>query len=119
MEIIKKYDVVIDGSDNLPTKYLVNDACVLLRKPNVYGSIYRFEGHITVFNYDDGPCYRCLFPNPPSKDSIPSCAEAGVLGVLPGIIGAIQATEALKIILGKGETLSGRFFGLRCLGHEI
>ena len=109
MEIIKKYDVVIDGSDNFPTRYLVNDACVFLRKPNVYGSIYRFEGHTTVFNYDDGPCYRCLFPNPPPKDSIPSCAEAGVLGVLPGIIGTIQATEVLKIVLGVGETLSSRF----------
>ena len=109
MEIIKKYDVVIDGSDNFPTRYLVNDACVFLRKPNVYGSIYRFEGHASVFNYDDGPCYRCLFPNPPPKDSIPSCAEAGVLGVLPGIIGTIQATEVLKIVLGVGETLSGRF----------
>ena len=109
IEIIKKYDVVIDGSDNFPTRYLVNDACVLLKKPNVYGSIFRFEGHASVFNFDDGPCYRCLFPNPPPKDSIPSCAEAGVLGVLPGIIGAIQATETLKIILGKGDTLSGRF----------
>jgi len=107
-EIIKKYDVVIDGSDNFPTRYLVNDACVLLNKPNVYGSIFRFEGHTTVFNYD-GPCYRCLFPNPPPKDAVPGCAEAGVLGVLPGIIGTIQATEALKIILGVGETLSGRF----------
>lgn len=108
LKIIKKYDVVIDGSDNFPTKYLVNDACVLLNKPNVYGSIFRFEGHTTVFNYD-GPCYRCLFPNPPPRDAIPSCAEAGVLGVLPGIIGTMQATEALKIILGVGETLSGRF----------
>jgi len=108
LEIIKKYDVVIDGSDNFPTRYLVNDACVLLKKPNVYGSIFRFEGHTSVFNYD-GPCYRCLFPNPPSRDAVPSCAEAGVLGVLPGIIGTIQATEALKIIMGIGETLSGRF----------
>jgi sulfur-carrier protein adenylyltransferase/sulfurtransferase len=109
LEIIKKYDVVIDGSDNLPTKYLVNDACVLLKKPNVYGSIFRFEGHASVFNYEQSPCYRCLFPNPPPKDSVPSCAEVGVLGVLPGVIGTIQATEALKIILGVGETLSGRF----------
>jgi len=109
LEIIKKYDVVIDGSDNFPTKYLVNDACVLLKKPNVYGSVFRFEGHTTVFNYEDGPCYRCLFPNPPPKDAVPSCAEAGVLGVLPGIIGTVQATEAIKIILGIGETLSGRF----------
>ncbi len=109
LKIIKKYDVVVDGSDNFPTKYLLNDACVLLEKPLVYGSIFRFEGHTTVFNYDGGPCYRCLFPNPPPRDAVPSCAEAGVLGVLPGVIGAIQATEALKIILGIGDTLSGRF----------
>jgi len=108
-EIIKNYDVVIDGSDNFPTKYLINDACVLLKKPNVYGSIFRFEGHTSVFNFEDGPCYRCLFPNPPPKDAVPSCAEAGVLGVLPGIIGTIQATEAIKIVLGKGDVLSGRF----------
>ncbi len=109
LKIIKKYDVVIDGSDNFPTRYLVNDACVLLKKPLVYGSIFRFEGHASVFGYDNGPCYRCLFPNPPPRDAVPSCAEAGVLGVLPGVIGTIQATEALKIILGIGETLSGRF----------
>ncbi|MBU90053.1 molybdenum cofactor biosynthesis protein MoeB [Candidatus Woesearchaeota archaeon] len=109
LEIIKKYDVVIDGSDNFPTRYLVNDACVLLNKPDVYGSIFKFEGHVSVFNFDNGPCYRCLFPNPPPKGTIPNCAEAGVLGVLPGIIGTIQATEALKIILSKGEVLSGRF----------
>lgn len=109
LEIIKEYDVVIDGSDNFPTRYLVNDACVLLKKPLVYGSIFRFEGHASVFSYDNGPCYRCLFPNPPPRDAVPSCAEAGVLGVLPGIIGTIQATEALKIVLGIGETLSGRF----------
>jgi len=109
LKIIKKYDVVIDGSDNFPTRYLLNDACVLLKKPLVYGSIFRFEGHASVFSYDNGPCYRCLFPNPPPRDAVPSCAEAGVLGVLPGIIGTIQATEALKIILGIGETLSGRF----------
>ena len=109
LEIIKKYDVVIDGSDNFPTRYLVNDACVLLKKPNVYGSIFRFEGHASVFNHDNGPCYRCLFPNPPPRNAVPSCAEAGVLGVLPGVIGTIQATEAIKIILGKGDVLSGRF----------
>jgi adenylyltransferase/sulfurtransferase len=108
LEIIKGYDVVIDGSDNFPTRYLVNDACVLLKKPNVYGSIFRFEGHVSVFNFN-GPCYRCLFPNPPPKGSVPSCAEAGVLGVLPGVIGTIQATETLKIILGTGDVLSGRF----------
>ena len=109
MEIIKNYDVVIDASDNFPTRYLVNDACVLLKKPNVYGSIFRFEGHASVFNFDDGPCYRCMFPNPPPKEDIPSCAEGGVLGILPGIIGTIQATEALKIILRKVDVLSGRF----------
>src|SRR3989338_1195556 len=106
LKIIKKYDVVIDGSDNFPTRYLLNDACVLLKKPLVYGSIFRFEGHASVFNHDGGPCYRCLFPNPPPKDAVPTCAQAGVLGVLPG---TIQATEAIKIILGIGETLSGRF----------
>lgn len=109
LEIIKKYDVVIDGSDNFPTRYLLNDACVLSKKSLVYGSIFRFEGHASVFNYENGPCYRCLFPNPPPRGAVPSCAEAGVLGVLPGLIGTIQATEALKIILGVGETLSGRF----------
>ena|SRR3989338_3482023 len=107
--IIKKYDVIIDGSDNFPTRYLLNDACVLSKKPLVHGSIFRFEGHASVFNYESGPCYRCLFPNPPPRDAVPSCAEAGVLGVLPGIIGTIQATEALKMILGIGDTLSGRF----------
>src|SRR3989344_8182574 len=109
LKIIKKYDVVIDGSDNFPTRYLLNDACILSKKPLVYGSIFRFEGHASVFNHDGGPCYRCLFPNPPPKDAVPTCAQAGVLGVLPGIIGTIQATEALKIILQIGETLSGRF----------
>ena len=109
MEIIKNYDIVIDASDNFPTRYLVNDACVLLKKPNVYGSIFRFEGHASVFNFDYGPCYRCLFPNPPPKENVPSCAEGGVLGILPGIIGTIQATEALKIILRKVDVLSGRF----------
>jgi adenylyltransferase/sulfurtransferase len=108
LEIIKKYDLVIDGSDNFPTRYLVNDACVLLKKPNVYGSIFKFEGHASVFNFEGGPCYRCLFPNPPPKGAVPSCAEAGVLGVLPGVIGTIQATESLKIILGKGDVLSER-----------
>lgn len=109
LEIIKRYDVIIDASDNFPTRYLVNDACVLLNKPLVYGSIFRFEGHASVFNYENGPCYRCLFPNPPPPHLVPSCAQAGVLGILPGVIGTIQATEALKIILEIGETLSGRF----------
>jgi adenylyltransferase/sulfurtransferase len=108
LEILKDYDVVIDGTDNFPTRYLVNDACVLLRKPNVYGSIFRFEGQATVFAYQDGPCYRCLYPEPPPPGLVPSCAEGGVLGILPGIIGVIQATEAVKIILGVGETLKNR-----------
>ncbi|WP_017305329.1 molybdopterin-synthase adenylyltransferase MoeB [Spirulina subsalsa] len=108
LDIMRPYDVVIDGTDNFPTRYLTNDACVLLNKPNVYGSIFRFEGQATVFNYEDGPNYRDLFPEPPPPGLVPSCAEGGVLGVLPGIIGVIQATEAIKIILGTGNTLSGR-----------
>ncbi len=106
--ILDAYDVIADGSDNFPTRYLVNDACVLLGKPDVYGSIFRFEGQATVFDARVGPCYRCLFPEPPPEGTIPSCAEAGVLGVLPGLIGAVQATEAAKILLGIGETLAGR-----------
>ena len=106
--ILKDYDVVVDGTDNFPTRYLVNDACVLLGKPNAYGSIFRFEGQATVFNHDDGPCYRCLYPEPPPPGLVPSCAEGGVLGVLPALVGSIQATETVKLILGKGETLSGR-----------
>ncbi|BFM41030.1 molybdopterin-synthase adenylyltransferase MoeB [Synechocystis sp. LKSZ1] len=108
LDIIRPYDIVIDGTDNFPTRYLTNDACVLLNKPNVYGSIFRFEGQATVFNYQDGPNYRDLYPEPPPPGMVPSCAEGGVLGVLPGIIGTIQATEALKIILGAPNTLSGR-----------
>lgn len=108
LEIAEPYDIVIDGTDNFPTRYLVNDACVLLDKPNVYGSIYRFEGQATVFNYEGGPNYRDLYPEPPPPGLVPSCAEGGVLGILPGIIGIIQATEAIKIILGQGTTLSGR-----------
>ena len=108
LRIFADYDVVIDGTDNFPTRYLVNDACVLLGKPNVYGSIFRFEGQASVFNYEGGPCYRCLYEEPPPPGLIPSCAEGGVLGILPGIIGVIQATETVKIILGKGTTLSGR-----------
>jgi sulfur-carrier protein adenylyltransferase/sulfurtransferase len=108
LEIMKPYDVVIDGTDNFPTRYLTNDACVLLGKPNVYGSIFRFEGQATVFNYEGGPNYRDLYPEPPPPGMVPSCAEGGVLGVLPGIIGTIQATEAIKIILGCKTTLSGR-----------
>lgn len=108
LDIIRPYDVVVDGTDNFPTRYLVNDACVLLGKPNVYGSIFRFEGQATVFNYEGGPNYRDLYPEPPPPGMVPSCAEGGVLGILPGIIGVIQATETVKIILGKGRTLSGR-----------
>ena len=108
LEILQPYDIVVDGTDNFPTRYLVNDACVLLNKPNVYGSILRFEGQATVFNYEGGPNYRDLFPEPPPPGMVPSCAEGGVLGILPGIIGLIQATETVKIILGQGNTLSGR-----------
>ncbi|MGC1394927.1 MAG: molybdopterin-synthase adenylyltransferase MoeB, partial [Coleofasciculaceae cyanobacterium] len=108
LEIMKPYDIVVDGTDNFPTRYLVNDACVLLDKPNVYGSIFRFEGQATVFNYQGGPNYRDLYPEPPPPGMVPSCAEGGVLGILPGIIGLIQATETVKIILGEGRTLSGR-----------
>ncbi len=108
MAIMKDYDVVVDGTDNFPTRYLVNDACVLLGKPNVYGSIFRFEGQASVFATADGPCYRCLYPEPPPPGLVPSCAEGGVLGILPGLIGVVQATEVVKIILGKGETLAGR-----------
>ncbi|MEA5583275.1 molybdopterin-synthase adenylyltransferase MoeB [Nodularia harveyana UHCC-0300] len=108
LEIIKPYDIVVDGTDNFPTRYLVNDACVLLDKPNVYGSIFRFEGQATVFNYEGGPNYRDLYPEPPPPGMVPSCAEGGVLGILPGMIGIIQATETVKIITGKGQTLSGR-----------
>lgn len=106
--IIEPYDVVVDGTDNFPTRYLVNDACVLAGKPNVYGSIFRFEGQATVFNYEGGPNYRDLYPEPPPPGLVPSCAEGGVLGILPGVIGVIQATETVKIILGVGTTLSGR-----------
>ncbi|MBP5976786.1 molybdopterin-synthase adenylyltransferase MoeB [Brasilonema sp. CT11] len=108
LDIVRPYDVVVDGTDNFPTRYLVNDACVLLNKPNVYGSIFRFEGQATVFNYEGGPNYRDLYPEPPPPGMVPSCAEGGVLGILPGIIGVIQATETVKIIIGKGTTLSGR-----------
>ena len=108
MEILKDYDLVVDGTDNFPTRYLVNDACVLLGKPNVYGSIFRFEGQSTVFATQDGPCYRCLYPEPPPPGLVPSCAEGGVLGILPGVVGLIQATETVKLILGTGEPLIGR-----------
>jgi adenylyltransferase/sulfurtransferase len=119
MEIIKDYDLVVDGCDNFPTRYLVNDACVLARKPNVHGSIFQFEGQATVFYPGKGPCYRCLYPEPPPAELAPSCAEAGVLGVLPGLIGVIEALEAVKIILGTGETLVGRLLHFNTLTMEI
>jgi adenylyltransferase/sulfurtransferase len=109
LQLFAPYDVILDGTDNFPTRYLVNDACVLLGKPNAYGSIFRFEGQASVFGTKEGPCYRCLYPEPPPPGLVPSCAEGGVLGVLPGIIGTIQATETIKLVLGKGDTLVGRF----------
>lgn len=108
LDIFKPYDIVIDGTDNFPTRYLVNDACVLLKKANVYGSIFRFDGQASVFHPPAGPCYRCLYPEPPPPGEVPSCAEGGVLGILPGLVGCIQATEAVKLILGKGSPLIGR-----------
>lgn len=123
LDIIKDYDVVADGTDNFPTRYLVNDACVLLNKPNVYASIFQFEGQVSVFNYKNekgevGPNYRDLYPTPPPPGLVPSCAEGGVLGVLPGIIGSLQALEVIKVITGVGETLSGRFFIFDALNFE-
>ena len=109
LELLADYDIIVDGTDNFPTRYLVNDACVILGKPNVYGSIFRFEGQASVFATKDGPCYRCLYPEPPPPGLVPSCAEGGVLGVLPGVIGTIQATEAVKLIMGVGEPLVNRF----------
>jgi sulfur-carrier protein adenylyltransferase/sulfurtransferase len=119
LQIAEPYDIVIDGTDNFPTRYLVNDACVLLNKPNVYGSIFRFEGQATVFNYEGGPNYRDLYPEPPPPGLVPSCAEGGVLGILPGIIGVIQATEAIKIILGQGTTLNGRLLLFNALDMKF
>jgi adenylyltransferase/sulfurtransferase len=108
LDLFRDYDIIVDGTDNFPTRYLVNDACVLTGKPNVYGSIFRFEGQASIFYAKEGPCYRCLYPEPPPPGLVPSCAEGGVLGILPGIIGVIQATETVKLILGKGESLVGR-----------
>lgn len=108
MDLFKNYDVIADGTDNFPTRYLVNDACILLGKPNIYGSIFRFEGQASVFGVPGGPCYRCLYPEPPPPGLVPSCAEGGVLGVLPGIVGIVQATEAIKLLLGVGRSLVGR-----------
>ncbi len=119
LELFKDYDIIVDGTDNFPTRYLVNDACVLLGKPNVYGSIFRFDGQITIFGYPGGPCYRCLYPEPPPPGLVPSCAEGGVLGVLPGIVGTIQAAETLKLILGKGDPLVGRLLLFDALGMKF
>ncbi len=119
LEIFEPYDVVIDGTDNFPTRYLTNDACVLLGKPNVYGSIFRFEGQLSVFYAEEGPCYRCLFPEPPPPGLVPSCAEGGVLGILPGTIGAMQATEAIKLILGIGDSMIGRLVLYDALNMEF
>src|SRR5438445_1125264 len=119
LDIIRDYDVVIDGTDNFATRYLTNDACVLLGKPNVYGSIFRFEGQASVFAVEEGPCYRCLFPEPPPPGLVPSCAEGGVLGVLPGLVGTIQATEGIKLILGVGEPLVGRLLLIDALSMRF
>ncbi len=119
LEIFADYDIIFDGTDNFASRYLINDACVLLDKPNVHGSIFRFEGQATVFHPPQGPCYRCLFPDPPPPDLAPNCAEAGVFGVLPGIIGVIQATEVIKLALGIGETLAGRLLAYDALYQEF
>jgi sulfur-carrier protein adenylyltransferase/sulfurtransferase len=119
LDILRDYDVVLDGTDNFPTRYLVNDACVLLGKPNVYGSIFRFDGQASLFDTRNGPCYRCLYPEPPPPHLVPSCAEGGVLGVLPGVIGTIQAIEAIKVIAGIGETLLGRLLLFDALRMEF
>ena len=119
MEILREYDVVLDGTDNFATRYLVNDACVLLGKPNVYGSIFRFEGQASLFATERGPCYRCLYPEPPPPGTVPSCAEGGVLGVLPGLVGTIQATEAIKLLAGIGESLAGRLLLIDALTMQF
>jgi len=119
LEVIGQYDLVVDGTDNFPTRYLVNDACILLHKPYVYGSIYRFDGQVSVFNYEGGPCYRCLYSEPPPPHLVPSCAEGGVLGVLPGIIGTLQANEALKLVLGIGNPLSGKILIFEALDSQF
>src|SRR5437762_304773 len=119
LELFRDFDIIVDGTDNFPTRYLVNDACVLSGKPNVYGSIFRFEGQVSVFATKEGPCYRCLYPEPPPPGLVPSCAEGGVLGILPGLVGVMQATEAIKLILGKGEPLIGRLLLVDALGMKF
>ena len=119
LELFRDFDIIVDGTDNFPTRYLVNDACVLTGKPNVYGSIFRFEREVSVFATQDGPCYRCLYPEPPPPGLVPSCAEGGVLGILPGLVGIMQATEAIKLILGKGEPLIGRLLLVDALGMRF
>jgi adenylyltransferase/sulfurtransferase len=119
MEIVREYDMVVDGTDNFPTRYLVNDACVLSGKPNVYGSIFRFDGQVSVFATREGPCYRCLYPEPPPPGVVPSCAEGGVLGILPGLVGVMQATEAIKLIVGIGDPLIGRLLLVDALGMKF
>lgn len=119
LELFREFDIIADGTDNFPTRYLVNDACVLTGKPNVYGSIFRFEGQASVFATQEGPCYRCLYPEPPPPGLVPSCAEGGVLGILPGLLGIIQATETIKLILGSGEPLIGRLLLVDALGMRF
>jgi adenylyltransferase/sulfurtransferase len=119
LEIFRDFDIIVDGTDNFPTRFLVNDACVFTGKPNVYGSIFRFEGQASVFAAKDGPCYRCLYPEPPPPGLVPSCAEGGVLGILPGLVGLIQATEAIKLILGSGDPLIGRLLLVDALGMKF
>ena len=119
LELFREFDIIADGTDNFPTRYLVNDACVLTGKPNVYGSIFRFEGQASVFATEEGPCYRCLYPEPPPPGLVPSCAEGGVLGILPGLVGVIQATETIKLILGAGDSLAGRLLLIDALGMKF
>jgi adenylyltransferase/sulfurtransferase len=119
LELFRDFDIIADGTDNFPTRYLVNDACVITGKPNVYGSIFRFEGQASVFATKDGPCYRCLYPEPPPPGLVPSCAEGGVIGILPGLVGIIQATEVVKLILGKGDSLIGRLLLVDALGMKF
>jgi molybdopterin/thiamine biosynthesis adenylyltransferase/rhodanese-related sulfurtransferase len=119
LELFREFDIIADGTDNFPTRYLVNDACVLTGKPNVYGSIFRFEGQASVFATENGPCYRCLYPEPPPPGLVPSCAEGGVLGILPGLVGVIQATETIKLILGQGDSLAGRLLLVDALAMKF